>query len=160
VLDKTKLPSVDDFWVGQLGGKAHGQNIRLACPIHGGTNASSLSVSRSTGAWKCFNCEAHGTDVIDFIRQRDGLGFIAAASVFGAWVPDGTNAPKQSTQRIGYMAALEILSLECVVLAQEAHRIQSGKLVTDADVERLMEAAGRVQGVCADMGLNQIKGKK
>lgn len=54
------------------------------CPFHNDTRPS-LSVNIETGAFKCHACGARGGDLIDFHRQRHGLGFKDAAQALGAW---------------------------------------------------------------------------
>lgn len=48
-------------------------------------NRPSLRIHSETGAFRCMTCGAHGGDVLDFHRQRYGLGFQDAAMQLGAW---------------------------------------------------------------------------
>jgi hypothetical protein len=99
--------------------------------------------------------------VLDFEMQHTGHGFVRAASELGAWIADG-HAPSDKDRfqpHINHKAALAILSEEVVILAQESSRIRGGQVITDHDVERLLVAAGRIQGVCADLGFYKFKEK-
>ena len=145
-LDRSKLPTPEEYF-SQFGGKPLGKSIRLKCPIHRG-NGSTLSVDKQTGRFHCFSCGAHGGDVLDFVMQLHKVGFIHAASHFGAWVADGKGPTKDETRaRVDYRSALMVLDHEAQILALVASDIRSGKTVTDADVNRLLVAAGRVVGV-------------
>lgn len=62
---------------------------RTACPFHGGTNPTALSVNEQTGGFFCFNCGAKGGDLVAFVMQRYGMSFQDAAKELGAW--DATN---------------------------------------------------------------------
>ena len=58
------------------------------CVAHADTNAS-MTVSPQKGFVHCFACGFHA-DVIDFIREVEGLDFIPAAEFLGAkndWQP-------------------------------------------------------------------------
>ena len=152
-LDRSKLPDPVHYFE-QFGGRVFGKSIRMACPLHGGSSPT-LSIDTESGKWQCFSCGAKGGDVLAFHMQHNKVGFIRAATELGAWIADG-QAPSAHDLRqpsLNHKAALSLLSLEVVVLAQEAARIRSGQLVTDQDVDRLLQAAGRVQGVCAELGL-------
>ena len=52
------------------------------CPFHDDKNPS-FYVIPTKGIYHCFSCGASG-DVIDFIREREGLDFKAAAEKLGA----------------------------------------------------------------------------
>jgi DNA primase len=51
------------------------------CPFHE-DRTPSLSVNVETGRFRCFGCGAHG-DLVDFVRQRHGLGFREALRYLG-----------------------------------------------------------------------------
>ena len=60
-------PRRDTVWVG--GG---------LCPFHNDHRAGNFRVNLDTGAYVCFACGARGGDIIDFLRNRDGLRFSEA----------------------------------------------------------------------------------
>jgi hypothetical protein len=43
-----------------------------------------MSVSLTTGGFRCFTCGARGGDIIELHRLRTGLGFRAAVNDLGA----------------------------------------------------------------------------
>lgn len=49
--------------------------VKGLCPFHSDTRPGSFTVHRRDGAYRCHSCGAAGTDVIDFIRHRDGVTF-------------------------------------------------------------------------------------
>ena len=54
------------------------------CPFHDDRKPS-LTVHIGHGGFKCMACGVKGGDVLDFHRQKYGLGFIEAAKELGAW---------------------------------------------------------------------------
>jgi hypothetical protein len=42
-------------------------------------------VNLDTGGFHCFNCQASGGDIVDFVMLRDRLDFKRAAMALGAW---------------------------------------------------------------------------
>lgn len=54
------------------------------CPFHDDTRPS-LRVHLESGAFRCWACGTRGGDVLDFHRERYGLGFEDAAKQLGAW---------------------------------------------------------------------------
>lgn len=63
-----------------------GEWADAVCPLHADSNPS-LSVNLKTGGFYCHGCQASGGDVIDFARQRYGLGYREACKALG--VPHG-----------------------------------------------------------------------
>ena len=82
---RDRLPEPPEYYAEQ-GIKLIGRGAwrDALCPFHGDTKPS-LRVKRDTGAFRCMACGAHGGDVLDFHRQRYGLGFVEAARALGAW---------------------------------------------------------------------------
>lgn len=50
--------------------------FKALCPFHS-ERTPSFTVSTDKGFYHCFGCGAHG-DVLDFVRRRDGVGFLEA----------------------------------------------------------------------------------
>jgi hypothetical protein len=145
-LDKSKLPDPEAFF-SEYGGKTLGKSIRLKCPLHNGDNPGALSVDRATGAWRCFGCDAKGGDVLDFVMQLEGIGFVHAASKFGAWTPDGQAPSKADRPTVNARALLNVLEAETIVAAMLASDIVAGRSISKDDRDRLQLAAGRIQTV-------------
>ena len=83
------LPSVDAFYSGQLRKRSRASAsgwVQALCPFHPDKNPS-FSFNRTSGAYRCFGCDAHGGDIVSFVMLRDGLDFKRAAMSLGAWVP-------------------------------------------------------------------------
>lgn len=49
--------------------------VRGLCPFHRDRSPGSFAIHTISGAYRCYSCGASGTDVIDFIMKRDGVGF-------------------------------------------------------------------------------------
>ena len=57
-------------------GRIHGVwQVAGLCPFHADTKPGSLNFHRETGRYLCFACDAKGTDVIDFLVNRDSSDF-------------------------------------------------------------------------------------
>jgi DNA primase len=51
-----------------LGIKDNGRRFSMSCPIHNGHNTTAFSVYPDN-TFHCFNCKAHGSGAIDFVKQ-------------------------------------------------------------------------------------------
>jgi hypothetical protein len=54
---------------------------KAACPFHQETKPSFIIYPDNS--WHCFGCQAHGNNAIDFIMQRDKIGFREAVRRLG-----------------------------------------------------------------------------
>ena len=92
--------------------KKNGANYSGLCPFHN-EKSPSFTVSPKKQFYHCFGCGAHG-DAINFIMQRDNLGFLDAieviASRFGIVVPRTKEESKTFSQN---KAVYEVLGLAC-----------------------------------------------
>ena len=72
-----------------------GKSWRGPCPLHGGDNGSSLSVSESKGLWHCFTC-GRGGDAVTWVIERWDMTFIEAirflSVLTGIETPDRNSA--------------------------------------------------------------------
>jgi DNA primase len=83
--DRELLPDALGYYTGEgLRLVGRGTWRSTLCPFHDDHNPS-LRVNTETGAFRCMSCGAHGGDVLDFHRQRHGLGFTDAAQALDAW---------------------------------------------------------------------------
>jgi len=83
--NKFLLPPATSFYRRE-GLKLVGRGVwrSALCPFHPDKHPS-LRVNTSTGAFRCFVCDAHGGDVLAFYRLRTGMGFVEAAKALNAW---------------------------------------------------------------------------
>jgi len=83
--NKLNLQTPANYYKGQglrlVGG---GEWKSATCPFHS-EHRPSLRIRIDSGGFRCMSCNVHGGDIVDFHRQRYGLGFIAAAKQLGAW---------------------------------------------------------------------------
>jgi hypothetical protein len=85
---KDLLPPTRDFYESELGKLTgpNGKGWALGnCPSHKSKSGKSFSVNVDSGAFHCWGCDARGSDIIDFIRLRDGLSFKEACRQLGCW---------------------------------------------------------------------------
>lgn len=148
-LDKSKLPSPDDYFGQFAGAKISGKSLRLPCPIHKG-NGPNLSVDRESGLWQCFTCNARGGDVVDFYQAMHEVGFVHACIALGCWVADGKAATPRAP-RLNYRAMLNVLQTEVQIAALIASDISNGKTPSAQDASRLITSAGRINQVVGVM---------
>jgi hypothetical protein len=92
---KSLLPQPREFYQKELGRLSRPNRkgwAQAACPFHASKSRTSFSVNLNSGAFRCFGCDAHGGDVLSFVRLRHGLGFKEAAISLGVW--DATPSPE------------------------------------------------------------------
>jgi hypothetical protein len=93
--DRALLPPPRSFYQRELVKLSRSSRgwAKARCCFHDDRNPS-LSVNLSTSGFLCFSCGARGGDLIDFVRLRDGVGFLAAARSLGALRPE-TLSPRE-----------------------------------------------------------------
>ncbi|MFC1659602.1 CHC2 zinc finger domain-containing protein [Pseudomonadota bacterium] len=52
-------------------------NVMVQCPFHDDKHPS-MSINLRTGAFKCFACEAKGSNIIDYYMLKNSLSFYEA----------------------------------------------------------------------------------
>ena len=88
-LDRSLLPNPAKFYADELDSLSSAGTWRDAlCPFHGDKRPS-LRVNVQTGAYKCMACGEGGSDLIAFLRRRDGLSFPDACRRLGCWIEGG-----------------------------------------------------------------------
>lgn len=128
--------------------QGRGQWRTSECTFHGGSD--SMRINTNTGAWVCMaRCGARGGDVLAYEMARSGSDFQTAAKALGAWIGQGTNAPRRPTA-LPARAALEVLSFEATLAAVAAGNLAQGVALSDGDRERLLKAAGRINRIAGD----------
>jgi hypothetical protein len=85
-INRSLLPDPANFYARELGAlKGSGAWRDALCPFHDDTRPS-MRVNVQTGAYKCMACGEGGSDLIAFLRRRDGLSFRDACRDLGCWV--------------------------------------------------------------------------
>ena len=72
---RAELPNAPHWKTGASGWQSGG-----LCPFHRDNHAGSFRVNLDSGAFRCFSCGASGGDVLDFTKQRQGIGFLEAVA--------------------------------------------------------------------------------
>jgi DNA primase len=88
--DRGRLPVPDVFFrenVRQY--RRSGHKARATCPFCQATRQKRsynppFAMDLQKGLWHCHCCQ-RGGDIVDFVRERDGVGFVAAVKQLGAW---------------------------------------------------------------------------
>lgn len=142
--DKTRLPDPASYFENRGHTvRGNGKHFRVRCEIHGGEDAN-LSINRANGAFYCFSCGAKGGDVLAYEMQADGIDFVSAAKLLGAWVDDGTPQEHYKPSPLSARQALAVIALESTLTAVAAGNVANGVTLTDIDLARLMVAANRI----------------
>lgn len=148
MLLRDRLPDPETYFESrglklQRGGKWR----TTSCPFHGGSD--SLRVNLESGAFVCMaGCGAHGGDVVAFEQQLMRVNFVAACRVLGAWANDPPGQrPRLRPLGFAPRDGLELLLQEARLVAVAAANLGRGVNLTDADRQRLLQAAGRVSAV-------------
>lgn len=145
--DKSRLPEPVSYYesTGLQFKERRGKWRTTACPFHGGTD--SLRINTDSGAFVCMaGCGARGGDVLAYHMAHAGLDFINAAKELGAWIEDGKTAPTRPTP-LPARDALAVLAVEANLVAVAAANVAHGVALAQVDLQRLMQAAGRVQKI-------------
>jgi hypothetical protein len=113
---------------------------RCACPAHGGTNRSTLSIGAGHDGAVLLRCWA-GCDV-DQIVHALGLELV---DLFPPKPGTGHGAPPCTRRRLITAAqALDLLHDEALVVTVAVANIGAGQQLTDADRARVMQAGARI----------------
>jgi DNA primase len=80
------LPSPSSFYAAEFGQLPRARRgwVTVRCCFHN-EKTPSLSLHLSSGGFHCFGCLKSGGDLVDFIKERDSVGFRQAAISLGAW---------------------------------------------------------------------------
>ncbi len=140
--DRTRQPDAISFFEREgLTLVGHGKWRYTECRFHGGSD--SLRINTASGGWCCMACGAHGGDVLAYHMAAHGEDFVTAAKALGAWVDDG-RLPPRNPAPLSPRDALTLLASEANLAAVAAANVGHGVTITDADRERLLIAAGRI----------------
>jgi hypothetical protein len=150
--DKTKLPEPTDYYQGRgltLRGPKNAVAKTTACDFHGGSDSMRIFVA--SGGFVCMACGVKGGDILSYHQQLHGLDFVSAAKQLNAWVDDGKQHHSNKPAPLPAREALFVLRDEVTLIALEGSRIGHGVVPTDADLERIRKAAGRVYLIAEDI---------
>lgn len=146
--DRARLPDPLDYFTGTAGLKFRERKGRwrtTSCAWCGSSDAT--RVNTESGAFVCMTgCGARGGDVLAYEMARSGLGFVDAAKALGAWTDGGKPAPTRPTP-LPARDALQLLAAEANVAAIAASNVAHGVALTSIDLERLLQAAGRINTI-------------
>ena len=83
--DRDLLPTPASYYSKQFK-KLHIKSewVKVCCPFHS-DHTPSLNINMVSGCFKCWACDAHGGDVLDFQMKRYKQTFKEAAIALGAW---------------------------------------------------------------------------
>ena len=147
---RERLPDPVSFFESEglrLEGKGKWRSTQ--CQFHGGSD--SMRVNTETGGWVCMSCHERGGDVLAYRMKAAGLGFVQAARSLGAFDDDGvpyTGPSKPAT--LPARDAMEVVALELLVATVVISGIRRGEIPPEADWERFLLAAGRVDALAAE----------
>jgi hypothetical protein len=146
--EREKLPDPVSYYESQglnLIGSHHSPWKTTECRFHGGSDSMRIKVS--TGAFVCMACGARGGDVLAYEMAVYGVGFVQAAKQLGAWTGGQTQMRHIRPAALTARDALSVLADEVTLIALEGTRIARGVVPTAVDLERMQQAAGRVNHV-------------
>lgn len=149
--ERDRLPDPEGFYEAaglKLTGPRSSKWRSTECKFHGG--GDSMRVNVATGAFRCMNCGARGGDVLAYLMAESGLEFVEAAKALGAWIDDGRPQRQHRPTALPPRAALEALGFESTVVAVAAANLAHGVTLTDADRNRLLTCASRINRVVED----------
>jgi len=148
---RERLPDPISYFESEgLQPKGPGKWKTARCDFHDGSD--SMRINSDTGGWVCMACGAKGGDVLAYQMQLHGQEFIDAARALGAWdegKPQG--AGRQRPLSFPPRAALEVLRVDALHCAVAACNLAQGQALTDADRERLLAAAARIDLIAGEV---------
>lgn len=145
--ERDRLPDPVSYFDGEgLKLEGRGKWRTAPCNFHG--SSDSLRLNTASGAWVCMSgCGARGGDVLAYHMAAHGLGFVDAAKALGAWLEDGRPEPRRRPTPISPRDALQVLASETNLAAVAAANVAHGVAMTQVDLDRLLQAAGRIAKV-------------
>ncbi len=150
---RDQLPDPVTYFQGQgLVLERGGKWRTTRCEFHDGSD--SMRVNLESGAWVCMaGCGARGGDVLAYQMGAHGQDFVAAARALGCWQDDPKDATQPRRRPLPFPArdALEVLAEESNLVAIAAGNVAHGVTLTEIDLQRLMLAAGRIQGIASEV---------
>ena len=156
-----RLPEPQDYFASQgleLVGRGVWRTTR--CAFHGGSD--SMRVNLRSGGFCCMaGCGARGGDVLAYHMAAQDLGFVEAARALGAWQDDPASA-QQGPQRwrpcgLPAREALSLLRDDALVVAVAAGNLARGLVLSEADRQRLLEGAARIQRIAEQVGVDGMR---
>lgn len=149
--DRNLLPDAVSYFEAQglrLTGPRSSKWKTTACQFHGGSDSMRINVA--SGGWCCMSCDAKGGDVLAYAMQLNGLEFVEAAKLLGAWQDDGKPVHQHKATPLAPRAALQVMAFEANLVAVAAGNVAHGVTLTDTDRARVMAAAGRINRLAGD----------
>jgi hypothetical protein len=147
---KENLPDAVSYFEGEgltLTGPRSAKWRTTRCEFHGGSDSMRINVL--TGAWVCMSCGEKGGDVLSHHMAAHGLEFIDSAKALGCWQDDGQPHAPQKPKPLPPGTALSVIAFECTLIAVAAGNIAHGVQLTTTDLNRELQAAGRVNFIRA-----------
>ena len=75
---------------------------------------------------------------------QHGLEFVEAAKALGCWVDDGKRTTQHKPTPLSPRQALEVLAVECNLVAIAAGNVAHGVALSQMDLSRVLTASGRI----------------
>lgn len=141
--NRDHLPAALDFYAQEgLQMSGHGPWRTTSCAFHGGSDSMRINVD--TGGFICMaGCGARGGDVLAYRMAAYGEDFITAAKALGCWSDDGKPVPSRPTP-LGPRDAIHLMAQEYNLVAIAAIHVAHGGVLTQIDLDRLLQAVARV----------------
>lgn len=145
---RDSLPDPASYFKGEgltLTGPRSAKWKTTRCEFHGGSD--SMRINTTTGAWVCMSCGEKGGDVLAHHMAAHGLEFIEAAKTLGAWIEDDKPHHQYKPTPLPARDALHLLRHEAYLIAMAAGNVANGVSLTQDDLTRVMQAAGRINQI-------------
>lgn len=116
------------------------------CEFHDGSD--SMRVNSGTGGWVCMACGEKGGDVLAYTMRAQGLEFVEAARLLGAYVDD--DKPNRGPGKPATLSArdsMEVISLSMLTALLVISDIRRGLIPTDSDWANFLDCAGRIEAL-------------
>lgn len=116
------------------------------CEFHGGSD--SMRINADTGAWVCMACGEKGGDALAYAMRSQGLEFVQAARLLGAYDDEGQ--PQRTASKAATLSArdaMEVLALSILTVTLVISDIRRGVIPTDEDWSSFLDCADRIEAL-------------
>lgn len=124
--------------------RSKGEWMTTNCEFHGGSDSMRI---HKTGAFRCMSCGVHGGGVISYHMQRFKVDFLQACRDLGISVANSTRRLPDKPKPIPPTRAIELMSMEALIVWMLLAKIKAGKKLEDHEIESLKTSCKEIMNI-------------
>ena len=109
-----------------------------------------MRVNTESRGWCCMACGAKGGDVLSHYMQRTDASFVEAAKALDAWDKSKAKHTERRPRSLTASDAIHVVVQELLVLVIVISDIRRGVIPSDADWQRFLVSAGRLEALAKE----------